>query len=69
MHLKQLPHCLKCGLKKYLMEYELWMSAGGTSSLLHSHADHHLHCLLTGRKDFIIIHPDMKPKLHIIDKV
>ena len=39
------------------------MSSGGTSSLLHSHADHNMHCVLAGRKDFILIHPKYKDKL------
>ena len=32
------------------------MSSGGTASLLHSHADENIHCVLAGRKDFILIH-------------
>ena len=39
------------------------MSSGGTASLLHSHADHNLHCVLAGRKDFILIQPKYKDKL------
>ena len=38
-----------------LIEPFLWMSAGETSSLLHSSPDHNLHCVLDGRKDFIVI--------------
>jgi hypothetical protein len=38
-----------------LVEPHLWISAGDTSSLIHSHPHHNLHCLLDGRKDFIII--------------
>ncbi|KAI0222815.1 Fibrinogen-like protein 1 [Lamellibrachia satsuma] len=44
-------------------EAEIWMSSGGTASLLHSHADHNLHCVLAGRKDFILIQPKYKDKL------
>ena len=50
-------------MSKFLEETELWMSSGGTSSLLHSHADHNMHCVLAGRKDFILIHPKYKDKL------
>ena len=42
-------------MTKLLMESEMWMSSGGTQSLLHSHADHNLHCVFAGRKDFILI--------------
>lgn len=46
---------LMCGtFKQYLQEAEMWMSSGGTSSHLHYDADHNLHCLITGRKDFIM---------------
>lgn len=38
-----------------LVEPFLWLSAGETSSLLHSHPEHNLHCVLDGRKDFILI--------------
>ena len=38
-----------------LVEPYLWMSAGETSSLLHSHPEHNLHCVLDGRKDFILM--------------
>lgn len=38
-----------------LVEPYLWISAGDTSSLLHSHPDHNLHCILDGRMDFIFI--------------
>ena len=31
------------------------MSSGGTSSSLHSHGDHNIHCVIDGRKDFILI--------------
>ncbi|XP_060066869.1 bifunctional peptidase and arginyl-hydroxylase JMJD5-like [Ylistrum balloti] len=50
------PGCLRCGTyRKRLQEAELWMSSGGTASMLHSHEDHTLHCVLFGRKDVIII--------------
>lgn len=38
-----------------LIEPYLWMSAGETSSLLHSHPQHNLHCVIDGRKDFILV--------------
>lgn len=36
------------------------MSSGGTSSRLHSHDDHNLHCVLFGRRDFILIEAQFK---------
>ncbi|CAH1266290.1 KDM8 [Branchiostoma lanceolatum] len=52
----QVPRSLLCGtFKKNILESNLWLSAGGTKSLLHYDADHNLHCLITGRKDFIMI--------------
>ncbi|KAL8607664.1 hypothetical protein ACOMHN_039338 [Nucella lapillus] len=51
-----LPKCVRCGtLSQYLQEAELWMSSGGTSSRLHAHDDHNLHCVLFGRRDFILM--------------
>lgn len=64
-----LPKCLKCGLNKYLMESEVWFSSGGTSSTLHSHADHDLHCLLAGRKDFIFVDSMHKHVFDYKDKI
>ena len=59
--LLQLPKCLRCGtLSQYLQEAELWMSSGGTSSRLHSHDDHNLHCVLFGRRDFILMEGQFK---------
>ncbi|XP_076438087.1 uncharacterized protein LOC143277193 isoform X2 [Babylonia areolata] len=56
-----LPKCLRCGtLSQHLQEAELWMSSGGTSSRLHSHDDHNLHCVLFGRRDFILIQGQFK---------
>lgn len=56
-----LPEIVSCGsYKDRLTEAELWMSSGGTSSLLHSHGDHNIHCVLDGRKDFILIDPKHK---------
>ncbi|CAF0717189.1 unnamed protein product [Brachionus calyciflorus] len=41
-----------------LVEPYFWLSAGETSSLIHSHPEHNLHCVLDGRKDFILIPND-----------
>ncbi|XP_005104510.2 uncharacterized protein LOC101847982 [Aplysia californica] len=51
-----LPKCVRCGtVAERLLSSQLWMSSGGTSSLVHSHDDHLLHCVLFGRRDFILI--------------
>ena len=41
----------------------MWMSSGGTSSNLHYDADHNMHCLVDGRKDFIMYDPKHKEYL------
>jgi lysine-specific demethylase 8 len=65
-----LPHIINCGpfaqddkndgnlyfsKISQLIESHLWISAGETSSLLHSQPYHNLHCVFDGRKDFILI--------------
>ena len=51
------------------MESEIWFSSGDTSSTLHSHADHDLHCLLAGRKDFTFIDAKHRHVFDFKDKV
>lgn len=64
-----LPDCLQCGTyRQKLKEAEFWMSSGGTASLLHSHDDHNLHCVLFGRKDFILIEGKYKDSFEYIEK-
>ncbi|RUS79346.1 hypothetical protein EGW08_012900 [Elysia chlorotica] len=51
-----LPTCVRCGtVSQGLISAQLWMSSGGTSSRVHSHDDHLLHCVLFGRRDFILV--------------
>ncbi|XP_074656672.1 uncharacterized protein LOC141909890 [Tubulanus polymorphus] len=65
----RLPKMLQCSsMKKHLMEAELWMSSGGTSSTVHYHADHDLHCIIDGRKDIIFIDPIYKDKFHMKER-
>lgn len=64
-----LPDCLRCGsYRQRLQEAELWMSSGGTASLLHSHDDHNIHCVLFGRKDFIVIDGQYKSSFDYTEK-
>jgi hypothetical protein len=60
---------IECELPRIaqLIEPYLWISAGETSSLLHSHPEHNLHCLLDGRKDFILIPIEQFEQMIAID--
>ena len=50
-----LPSLINCGtFRDRLLEPILWISAGDTASLLQAHSQNTLHCVLDGRKDFII---------------
>ncbi|XP_077985861.1 bifunctional peptidase and (3S)-lysyl hydroxylase Jmjd7-like [Glandiceps talaboti] len=65
----QVPKCLLCGtFREYLQECNFWMSSGGTASVLHYDADDNIHCLLDGRKDFIMINPKYGDYLDMVDK-
>ena len=65
-----MPNPLKCGsYSKRLQEVELWMSAGKTSSSLHNHEDHVLHCNLFGRNDFIVMENKYKNDFNYQEKV
>lgn len=51
-----LPSLINCGtFGQRLLEPVIWISAGDTASLLQSRARDVLHCVLDGRKDFIIL--------------
>lgn len=55
-----------CGtFKDFLHELNFWMSSGGTRSVIHFDADYNIHCLVAGRKDFVMIHPDFAPVLNV----
>lgn len=54
-HETPLPSLINCGtFRHHLLEPILWISAGETASLLLAHSKNTLHCVLDGRKDFII---------------
>ena len=58
--------CLTCGtFAERIMEATLWLSSGGTSSLLHRDADNAINCLLNGTKDWILIDPKHEDKVMI----
>ncbi|XP_035698141.1 uncharacterized protein LOC118431132 isoform X2 [Branchiostoma floridae] len=51
--------CVRCGsFKNRALEANLWLSSGGTKSLLHKDADNAFNCLLNGTKDWILIDPE-----------
>lgn len=50
-----LPSMINCGsLRDRLLEPIIWISAGDTASLLQARSQNTLHCVVDGRKDFII---------------
>lgn len=56
-----IPQCLSCGSYfERLQQAELWISSGPTSTDLHSHENHILHCLIFGRRDFTIVQSKYK---------
>ena len=66
----QVPTCLLCGtFLDYIHETNFWMSSGGTRSVIHYDADHNLHCLVAGRKDFIMIEKQYYNDLYFLEKV
>ena len=66
----QVPTCLLCGtFLDYVHETNFWMSSGGTRSVIHYDADHNLHCLVTGRKDFIMMEKKYYTDLYFLEKV
>ena len=49
---------VSCGpVQEGMVEVVLWASSGFTPSRLHYDAESQLHCLLTGRKDFVLYDP------------
>ena len=58
-----------CGtFKNFTHESNLWISAGGTRSVVHYDADHNFHCLIDGRKDFIMIPNNLATKTNLYFK-
>ena len=58
------PPFMMCGtIYERLLESNLWLSSGGTKSMLHRDADHALNCLLNGTKDWILIDSRQEDKV------
>lgn len=59
---------LMCGtFSERILEANLWLSSGGTRSMLHKDADNAFNCLLNGTKDWILIHPDNEENIPVAD--
>lgn len=69
MHeVKAIPSILCGTFKNYTHESNLWISNGGTRSVVHYDADHNLHCMLDGRKDFIMINNNITTQTNLYFK-
>nr|CAB3262887.1 uncharacterized protein LOC100184694 [Phallusia mammillata] len=63
----KVPKPLMCSsFNKNLQELNLWVGTHGTRSKLHYDADNIIHCVVAGRKDWILINPEHKPKLDMV---
>ena len=59
-----------CGtFQNFTHESNLWISNGGTRSVIHYDADHNLHCMIAGRKDFMMIENKYSEDLYFGPKV
>ena len=60
------PNCILCGsFYGRILEINMWMSSGNTTSLLHRDADNAINCLLAGKKEWVLIHPKYTDKLPV----
>ena len=56
---------MTCGIfAKRLVEVDLWMSGGGTSSILHKDAFNAINCLLNGTKEWKLIEFKHQDKIY-----
>ena len=52
------PRFLQCGgYAENIAVVLIWFSSGGTKSVLHTDTQENLHCLVSGKKKFVIIEP------------
>ncbi|XP_022798777.1 uncharacterized protein LOC111336872 [Stylophora pistillata] len=59
---------LMCGsFSERILEANLWLSSGGTRSMLGGDADNAINCLLNGTKDWGGIHPENEPNIPVAD--
>jgi len=58
-----------CGtFKNYTHESNFWMSNGGTRSVIHYDADENFHCVISGRKDFLLVDNKYEHLLYMDEK-
>ncbi|XP_078489480.1 uncharacterized protein LOC100176870 [Ciona intestinalis] len=63
----RVPKPLMCStFRENMQELNLWIGTHGTRSMLHFDADNIMHCIVSGRKDWILINPDDKPKIDMV---
>uniref|UniRef100_H2YI05 JmjC domain-containing protein n=1 Tax=Ciona savignyi TaxID=51511 RepID=H2YI05_CIOSA len=63
----KVPKPLMCStFRENMQELNLWIGTHGTRSMLHFDADNIIHCLVSGRKDWILINPDNKPLVDMV---
>ena len=65
---RAIPSVLCGTFKNYTHESNFWVSSGGTRSVVHYDADHNLHCVLAGRKDFMMINNNITTKTNLYYK-
>ena len=52
------PRPLSCGgFKEHYAHTFIWFSSGGSKSVLHTDSFENFHCLVSGRKEFVLIEP------------
>ena len=54
----EVPRPLSCGgFADHFAYTYMWFSSGGTRSVLHTDSVENFHCLVSGRKEFVLIEP------------
>lgn len=54
----QVPRPLSCGgFVDHFAYSHMWFSSGGTKSVLHTDSFENFHCLVSGRKEFVLMEP------------
>ena len=66
---KAVPSVMCGTFQNFTHESNLWISNGGTRSVIHYDADHNLHCMIAGRKDFMMIENKYSEDLYFGPKV
>ena len=66
---KAVPSVMCGTFKNFTHESNLWISNGGTRSVIHYDADHNLHCMIAGRKDFMMVENKYSEDLYFGPKV